>query len=157
MKGGTTGIRLTSKVRRVPVITSHMINVFNQFNFHQDLYTSYIQFIETSCIYLGTPLFQILDNFVIDFELCDQFQERYFAFQGGGIMICFCLGHQKVIRWPWWNSYHGEIHLINSSSWSNLLLCWNILFWLNSSAWWESCNWSSSPPIFLMKSLIWCN
>ena len=72
MKGGITGVRLTSKVSRVSVITSPMINVINHFQFHQDLYTSNIQFIETSCIYLGTFLFEILDNFKIDFELCDQ-------------------------------------------------------------------------------------
>ena len=54
MEGGTPGARLTSEESRVLVITSLMINVINHFQYHQDLYTSNIQFIETSCIYLGT-------------------------------------------------------------------------------------------------------
>ena len=84
MKEGTTGIRLISKVSRVSVIKSPIFNLINYFQCHQDLYTSNIQFIETSCIYLGTFLFKILDNFEIDFELCDQIQESYFCVSGWG-------------------------------------------------------------------------
>ena len=100
MKGGTTGIRFASKVSRVLVITSPIINVINHFQCHQDLYTSNIQFIETSCIYLGTLFLNILGNFEIDSKPCDQFQERSFAWLDGGTMVCVCPGHRKVIRRP---------------------------------------------------------
>ena len=79
MKGGTIGVRLTIKVSRVSVSTSSMINVINHFQCHQDLYTSYIQFIETSCIYLGTLFSQIIGHFEIDFKPYDQYQERRFV------------------------------------------------------------------------------
>ena len=72
------GVRLTSKVSRVSVITSPMINVINYFQCHQESYTSNIQFIKTSCIYLGTLFLKLLGNFDVDFKLCDQFQERRF-------------------------------------------------------------------------------
>ena len=84
MKGGTKGVRLTSKVSRVSVLTSPMIEVINNFQCHQDLYTSNVQFIETFCIYLGTFFFKILGNFEIDSEPCDQFQKRYFALRSEG-------------------------------------------------------------------------
>ena len=75
MKGGTTGVRLTSKVSRVSVIKSPMINVFNYFQCHQELYNSNIQSIKTSCIYLGTLFLKLKGNFEINFKPCDQFQD----------------------------------------------------------------------------------
>ena len=69
---------------RVSVIRSHMINVINYFQCHQESYTSNIQFIKTSCIYLGTLFLKLFGNFEIDFKPCDQFQERRFVWLGGG-------------------------------------------------------------------------
>ena len=84
MKGGITGVRLTSKVSRVSVITSPMNNVINHFQCNLDLYTSNIQFIGTSCI-LGTFFFfKILGNFEIDFEPSDQLQKKIFCVAGWG-------------------------------------------------------------------------
>ena len=71
-------VSLTSKVIRVSVITSPKINVINYFHCHQESYTSNIQFIKTSCIYLGTLFLKLLGNFEKDFKPCDQFQERRF-------------------------------------------------------------------------------
>ena len=84
MKGGTTGVRLTSKVSRVSVITSPIVNVINHFQCHLDLNTAYIQYIKTSCIYLGVLFLKLLGNFEIGFKPCDQFQERRFVWLGGG-------------------------------------------------------------------------
>ena len=82
MKGGTIGVRLTSKVSRFSVITSPMINVIKQFQRHQDLYTANIHFIMTSYIYLETLFLKLrgnflksLGNFDVDFKQCDQFLE----------------------------------------------------------------------------------
>ena len=68
---------------RVLVITSPMVNVINHFQCYRE-FTSYIQFIKTSCIYLGTLFLKLLGNFEIDFKPYDQFQERGFVWVGGG-------------------------------------------------------------------------
>ena len=87
MKGGTKGVRLTSKVSRGLVIASPIVNVINHFQCHQDLHTSYIQFIKTSCIYLGALFLkygvifsQIWGNF--NFKQCDLFKEKRFVWLG---------------------------------------------------------------------------
>ena len=91
-----------------------MIYVINHFQCHLDLYSSNIQFIETSRIHLGTLFFKILGNFEIDFEQCDQFQKMYFALLGGGTMVCVCLGHQKVIRRPCLTCLTTQLYLASA-------------------------------------------
>ena len=82
MKWGTTGVRLKSRVSKVSVITRPMINVINHFQCHQVLHTSNIQFIKTSCIYLGTLFLKLWR--ILNFKQCDQFQERNFVWLGWG-------------------------------------------------------------------------
>ena len=79
MKGGTTGFRLTSKVIRVSVIKSPMINVINYFQCHQKSYISNIQFIKTSCIFLGAQFLKLLGNFEIDIKPCHEYNEIRFV------------------------------------------------------------------------------